>query len=230
MSSLGRALRAVTGAVHRPQRYTSAARWYDLLAAEPVYRVGRQDAVDRLDLRPGDQVVDIGCGTGLNHALLQCAVGPSGRIVGIDASPQMLAQARRRAKRHGWDNVVLIEDDATDLDTSRVAHHLRGGAAEAVISTYALSLMPDWEEAWRAAVELTAPGGRMAVVDMRLPRGRAAWAAPLARLACALGGSDPSAEPWRALERDAVDVAATSRRGGHIQVRVGTRPSVLRRR
>ncbi len=230
MSFLGRALRAVTRAVRRPQRYTSVARWYDLLAAEPVYRVGRQVAIDRLGLRTGDQVIDIGCGTGLNHHLLQLAVGPSGRIVGIDASSHMLARARRRANRNGWDNVVLIEDDATDLDAGRVARHLRNGMADAVLITYALSLMTDWEKAWRSAVELTAPGGRMAVVDMRLPRGRAAWAAPLARLACAVGGSDPSAQPWRALEKDAVDVESDSRRGGHIQVRVGTRSSVARRR
>ena len=63
----------------------------------------------------------------------------------------------------------------------------------------------------------------MTVVDMHRPLGMARVAAPLARLACAAGGSDIHAHPWAALERDCIDVTAVSLRGGHVQVRVGTR-------
>ena len=203
-------------------RYTVLARWYDLIAAEWVYRAGRATGIRLLGLRPGDEVLDLGCGTGLNLPLLLEAVGPGGRVVGLDASPQMLAVARRRARARGADNVVLVRADATTVDPARIARLFTAGSADAVLSTYALSLMPDWRQAWRRCLRLAGPQARMAVVDMRLPAGRARLLAPLARLACALGGSDPGACPWTAVEADCREVAAAGLRGGHIQVRAGT--------
>lgn len=199
-----------------PDKYTVSARFYDVVSLEwPVYRVGRVAAIRAMELRPGMRVLDLGCGTGLNHPLLQDAVGPTGTVVGVDASRQMLARARRRADRHGWCNVDLRHADMAVVDGL--------GTVDAVIATYALSLVPDWERAWALAFAATRPGGRMAVVDMQLPVGAARVAAPLARLACAAGGADINAHPWTALERDCDAVTAAGLRGGHIQVRVGNR-------
>ena len=205
----------------RPERYTVSARAYDVISGErPVYRKGRVVGVAGLRLTPGCSVLDLGCGTGLNHPLLVGGVGPAGTVVGLDRSPQMLAQARRRATRHGWSQVRTVEADM--LDGAVPARE--GGGFDAVIATYALSLVPGWERAWVRALAAVRPGGRIAVVDLALPTGRGAVLSPLARLACALGGSDPDAHPWTALERDCVDVTAHSLWGGHVQVRVGTRP------
>lgn len=205
----------------RPERYTVSARAYDVISGErPVYRKGRVVGVAGLRLTPGCSVLDLGCGTGLNHPLLVDGVGPAGTVVGLDRSPQMLAQARRRATRHGWSQVRTVEADMLDgLVPAR-----ESGGFDAVIATYALSLVPSWELAWVRALGAVRPGGRIAVVDLALPTGRGAVLSPLARLACALGGSDPHAHPWTALERDCVDVTAHSLWGGHVQVRVGTRP------
>ncbi len=200
-----------------PARYTVSARFYDVVSLEwPVYRAGRVTAIRAMGLRPGMRVLDLGCGTGLNHPLLQDAVGPTGTVIGVDSSRQMLAQARRRANRHGWRNVELRLADMTQVDGL--------GTVDAVIATYTLSVVPGWEQAWARAMAATRPGGWMAVVDMQLPVGLARVAAPLARLACAVGGSDIHAHPWTAVERDCTEVTAVSLRCGHVQVRVGTRP------
>lgn len=200
-----------------PARYTVSARYYDVLSLEwPVYRAGRVAAIRAMALAPGMRVLDLGCGTGLNHVLLQNAVGRSGSVIGVDSSRQMLAQARRRADRQGWRNVQLRQADMTVVDGL--------GVVDAVMATYTLSLVPGWEQAWALAFAATRPGGRMAVVDMQLPVGPARVAAPLARLACKAGGADIKAHPWTALERDCTDVMTVSLRGGHVQVRVGTRP------
>ncbi|WP_201293171.1 class I SAM-dependent methyltransferase [Arthrobacter zhaoguopingii] len=181
--------------------------------------------MDLLDLRRGAQVLDVGCGTGLNFALLQERIGPAGMILGIDRSPGMLRRARRRAERSGWANVLLVRADATTLRPAAVgacavAH---GGRAlsDAALATYSLSLMPSWEDAWERMLALSSPGASVAVVDMQEPTGRFAAAAPLARLACRLGGSDIAAHPWTAVERGLPDLRSASVRGGHIQIRTG---------
>jgi len=66
----------------------------------------------------GDTVIDMACGTGLNFSLLQKAVGPGGRIVGVDLTDAMLARAQDRIKANGWSNVSLVQADAAD-STSR---------------------------------------------------------------------------------------------------------------
>ncbi len=199
-------------------KYTASARFYDLISAEwPVYRAGRVRAIDMLDLQAEDHVVDIGCGTGLNFELVQAAIGPGGRITGIDSSRQMLDQARRRIHAREWSNVTLVETDATTVDRALIPAHVA-----AVIATYSISLMADWPAAVRAMLDLAEPAGKVAMVDMQEPTGWARPWTPLARLACRLGGSDISAHPWTVLEESVDNVQSAQARGGHIQIRVAT--------
>jgi len=88
-------------------QYRRAAPRYDewTAEAEPL----RREAVQRLALQRGDSVVDVGCGTGLNFRQVELEIGPRGRLLGIDASPEMLARARARVAHRRWRNVTLIE-------------------------------------------------------------------------------------------------------------------------
>ena len=74
----------------------------------------RKRAVDQLKLRRGDQVLEVGCGTGRNFPFLRDAVGAEGRIYGVDLSEGMLRRARKLCLRRLWTNFVLIEADAAD--------------------------------------------------------------------------------------------------------------------
>ena len=203
-------------------RYTYTASWYDTLSAEPIYGVGRERAIPALHLQEGSRVLDIGCGTGLNFPLLLAAVGPSGQVVGVDRSREMLEVARRKTTRDPPRNLALVEADAERLDHVTAGPDGSGVTFDAVLFTYSLSLMPNWEAAWRRATSLVRPGGRAGIVDMGLPHGWARLLDPAARLACRLGGADISAHPWTLLEHTARDVQSWSLRGGHVQVRVGT--------
>ena len=219
----------------RMRRYSAGARWYDVLSGERwVYRAGRLAGISLLAPRPGDVVLDLGCGTGLNFAPLLDAVGPDGIVVGVDRSPEMLAVARRRVQRDGWEHRVrLIRADAASLQPSQVAEaiaSLRGGTgqrADALLATYSLSVMSAREEAWRQARASLRPAARAGIVDMQPPRGFWRVLSPLARLACATGGADIAAHPWRMLERDADAATAirrVERKGGHLVAVAATLP------
>ena len=85
--------------------YSRHAETYDLQT--DWAGVDRARVVDLLDLRPGDTVVDVGCGTGLCVAEVRDRIGPRGRLIGIEPSVEMLGQAGRRVAQAGWRNVDL---------------------------------------------------------------------------------------------------------------------------
>lgn len=81
--------------------------------------------------------------------------------------------------------------------------------------------MGDWRRAFSNMRPLLRPDSRIGVVDMQDPRGWAKWLTIFARLACALGGSDIHAAPWRAVEEQCLEIVRASARAGHLQVRAG---------
>jgi len=140
-------------APQRPDRSASLAQYrrraphYDqeLLLFEPV----RRHAIAALRLAPGATVLDVGCGTGLSFELLRRGVGASGHIVGVEQSPEMLAQARERVRARHWHNVELVQAPA-----ATAALHCRADAAlfhfthdilrdEAAIANVLAHLKPD---------------------------------------------------------------------------------------
>jgi demethylmenaquinone methyltransferase/2-methoxy-6-polyprenyl-1,4-benzoquinol methylase len=205
------------------KKYRFGTRFYDALSGErAVYRAGRVAGIELMGLRAGDTVLDLGCGTGLSFELLVNAVGPTGQVIGVDASAQMLRVAARRVVRNGWSNVRVIKVDATQLSSEDLAVDGSTLQIDAVFSAYALSVMGNHHTVLERAKNLLVFGGRVGIVDMQRPVGVAAIFTPLAVLACALGGADIDAHPWEWLRQRAHDVRQTSRRGGHIQAVTGT--------
>ncbi|MBU0617644.1 MAG: methyltransferase domain-containing protein [Planctomycetes bacterium] len=119
---------------------------------------GRRRAVARLQLRPDSEVLEVGCGTGLNFRYLLEQLDPErGRLVGLDFSPDMLRRARKRVAANGWTNVELIEADAARLDLGR--------RFDGILFAYSLTLIPDWRAAIDRAEQHLKPGGRLVVLD-----------------------------------------------------------------
>src|SRR5260370_19603117 len=127
----------------------------------------RREAVKRLELKRGDLVVDIGCGTGLNFPWLQEAVGPQGRIIGVDLTDAMLEQARLRVAREGWNNVELVQADAASYEFS--------SQVNGILSTFALTFIPQAKLVIQNGCPALAPGVRGVLLDMSWPRALALW-------------------------------------------------------
>lgn len=87
-------------------QYRRRAAVYDaeLAVFEPI----RSDAIARLKLRPGETVIDVGCGTGLSFQPLRRCVGKAGQVVGVEQCPEMMAKAQARVEEGHWDNVRLV--------------------------------------------------------------------------------------------------------------------------
>src|SRR5437773_5417456 len=130
----------------------------------------RQDAARQLRPEPGVTVLDLAYGTGLNAALLEPAVGPTGAIVGTDYSSGMLARAAHRVAQHGWSNVRLLQADARTLTTEQIA--LPHGRLHRVLCTLGLSVMPEWESVFQRTFEMLEPVGRYAAMDLYIEPGR----------------------------------------------------------
>src|SRR3954469_10343522 len=153
---------------HLIETYRKSARHYDLTSR--LYypqRAHRRRAVQALRLRPGDSVVEIGCGTGLNFPLIEQKIGPDGRIVGVDLTDAMLAQAQRRIETSGWSNISLVQADAAKFDFPT--------EVDGILSTYALSHVPECGDVIAHGAEALSRGGRWAVPGLKVPGSRPRW-------------------------------------------------------
>jgi ubiquinone/menaquinone biosynthesis C-methylase UbiE len=174
------------------ETYRRKAKHYDVVSRlypVPGYpqQAQRRRTVQALRLRPGATVVDLACGTGQNFPLIEQAIGPDGRIIGVDLTDAMLAQAERRTERNGWNNVSLVQADAAD--------YCFPAELDAILSTYALSHLPECAEVIAHGAEALNRGGRFVVLDLKAPDN-----APrlLAQLGIALGRPFGSIDDWHA--------------------------------
>jgi ubiquinone/menaquinone biosynthesis C-methylase UbiE len=124
----------------------------------------RRIAVQRLDLEKNDRVLEIGCGTGRNLPFLQAAVGACGQVYGVDISAGMLARARLLCARERWDNVALVEADAAD--------YFAPASLDGVLFGLSYNTMPHHLAVLRQAWNQLRPGGRLVIMDAKLPAGR----------------------------------------------------------
>lgn len=176
------------------RKFRRNATFYDFVTQ--AFAGIRARAINRLELKDGESVLDLGCGTGLSFALLEQAIGPDGKIIGVELSPAMLAKAQEKIADHRWDNITLIEANAEEVD-------LPQASVDAVLSFYTHDIMSS-RRAVERAVQALRPGGRFVVSGSRLAD---KWLLDLITLAYANRAitSPLTVRPWRHLE----DILAT---------------------
>lgn len=183
------------------RRYDRIARWYRFGEWTILLAPGfRRRAVASIGLKSGERVVEVGCGTGRNLKLLRDAVGSEGRVIGVDASLGMLAEAQKVISRHRWQNVSLARQDAAKLTLQE--------PVDAAYFSLSYSVLPERTPALDRAWAAVRPGGRLVVMDAGIPETRLGRAlAPLAEVVATLFPGDPYSRPWEDLARISDSVA-----------------------
>jgi ubiquinone/menaquinone biosynthesis C-methylase UbiE len=176
---------------HLIETYRKKAKHYDAtswLYPVPGYphRAQRLRAVRALGLRAGASVIDIACGTGDNFPLIEEAIGPDGRIVGVDMTDAMLTQAQARIDKNGWSNISLVQADAAGFDFP--------AEVDAILSTYALTQVPECAEVIIHGAAALSQDGRWVVLDLKIPDSTPRW---LSQLGTATVRPFASIDEWK---------------------------------
>jgi len=164
-------------------------------------------------LKPGERVLDLGSGAGFDAFLAARQVGPTGFVIGVDMTPEMVARARANAAKTGLARVDFRLGDIERLP-------VEDASVDVIMSNCVINLVPDKAAAFREAFRVLAPGGRLAISDMvaigDLP---AAIAADPAAYTGCIAGAAPVAE----LERTIAEAGFTDVR---VAVKAGSRSLV----
>jgi len=134
--------------------YSKIARPYDVFASSVLFRGVRRRAIEQLELRPGDDLLEVGCGTGGNlpHVASQC--GQEGTYIGIDASEGMLARARNRNTSI---ETHFVKADAANLPIQRTV--------DGILVTFVNGVLQDPASAVDGWLSLLRPDGRLVLLD-----------------------------------------------------------------
>jgi ubiquinone/menaquinone biosynthesis C-methylase UbiE len=202
-------------------RYDRLAPWYVLFEWLLWLPWGiRERTVRLLDLRAGQRVLEVGCGTGRNFKYLQAALGPEGHVYGVDLSEGMLSRCRALCDRHGWRNVTLVRADALSYTVPQNPDAILFSLSYATM----LHRVRILENVWRQ-LKL---GGRLVIMEAKLMRGvtgrlQQLFIVPLMK-ATVLG--DPDHKAWEDLGALTRDVYVEERLLGSYLICRGTKSVV----
>ncbi len=180
--------------------YDTFSSFYDL-TVEPHYKKARKIGVDALNLKEGDVVLDLACGTGPNFKHLSPLVGETGLVIGLDYSKGMISKAKKKVTKNNWENIILIQEDAKQISKEQINKICgREIQFDNVICVLGLSVIPKHQEAFENTYALLKPDGNYVIIDIYADKfvPTSWWTELLAR-------ADLKRKSWEFLEKITTD-------------------------
>lgn len=146
--------------------YDKFAKVYDWLSPKAYYHQPRVFAIQEMNLKAGQTILNIPCGTGQNFEYFQKEMKNSGQIIGVDLSEGMLSKAKKKVQKNGWHNITLLQKDATQINVEWVNEAIKSGLQfDSILCDLGLSGFPEWEIIIDNLMTLLKPDGKIVVMD-----------------------------------------------------------------
>jgi len=143
--------------------------------ADADYNLGCGLPVEHADISPGDTVVDLGAGAGLDAFIARRIVGENGQVIGVDMTAEMVAKARQNAEKLSYDNV--------DFRLGEIEHMpVETGSVDVVVSNCVLNLVPDKHQAFAEIYRVLKPGAHFCISDIVASQALPDWTQQVAAL------------------------------------------------
>ncbi len=154
----------------------NAIRYYDKLSviydyiSNWYYKKARNYAIKELQLKNGQTVLNVPCGTGVNFKYFNEYLNNSGLIIGIDLSSGMLDKAKQKIEKNGWKNIETELNDATKIDRNWLDYRNEQITVDAVFCDLGLSGLPEWRIIIDNMISILKPTGRIVILDWYLEK------------------------------------------------------------
>lgn len=197
--------------------YDYVSNWY--------YKKARSYAIKELEIKKGQTIINLPCGTGVNFNYFQYYLENSGLVIGIDLSSGMLDQATKKIKKNEWTNIVTELNNASEIDKTWLEQYeyQKGKfTVNAIFCDLGLSVFPEWQNIIDNLISILSPDGRIVILDWYLEkpslRGNfIKW----------IGKGEVDRQLWQYLETKVIDFKIDdSFNRGAVFVASGTKPHI----
>jgi len=196
------------------ENYDFAEIFYRLLGCKiPKYR---KMTIKALELSKGDTVVELGCGTGSNFSLVLDAIGPSGKLIGVDITDKMLEQARKKVQENGWKNVDLVQSDFAEYKFPE--------GLDGIFATGALSYSTQYDKIIKEGHDALKTGKNFVLLDFKKSEGAARIFGPILLLSTKPFAVDKEyyeRQAWKSIEKYFEKTSYFEGWGGFLYISVG---------
>ena len=144
--------------------YDKIAKFYDFFTAL-LYKKARLKLINDLNIKKGDRVLVVACGTGQSFKFIHDKTGDNGEIIAFDYSQEMLNVARKRIAKNKWKNIILLNADARDIDKRYFENAGINTDFDIVIAELAFTVIPEWKKVMNVMNSLMKENGKIGILD-----------------------------------------------------------------
>ncbi len=174
---------------------------YNSISPPRYYERARNEAIRLLNIKTGNAVLNVACGTGQNFPIIQQYLRNEGKIIGLDFSKGMLDKASLLIQKNDWKNIHLVYGDANNLSTEWLQDKLGYTAIiDSTICDLGLTAIPNWKNVIDRMLKVTIPGGPVVIMDWHMKK-----LTLRGRLVNWIGAADITRPIWQYLESKTTD-------------------------
>lgn len=202
--------------------YDKFSKVYDFLSPDIYYRKPRIKAIEEMDIKENQTILNIPCGTGQSIHYINKRMNNTGQIIGLDLSKGMLNKSKKKAQSENWDNTILLEANATQLNQDWIKKEMGHEILfDSILCDLGLSGFPEWQKVIDNMLGLLKPDGRLVIMDWYMSK-----LSLRGRFIKLIGGGEVQRPIWQYLETNCSDFHLFNNfKNGEMFVASGKKPS-----